>query len=120
VAVDQDIFQNVQVFTAQGDPVRWEMYYPFQGSQAIQDHFYHSCQRSVCIWLMLTRSRWITIKPRSSPLYALAAAEDSEKDPIILLRPLVHSSTNAAEHSVGEGPSFCLAALPISLYRGYT
>ena len=50
---------------------------------------------------MLTRSRWITIKPRSSPLYALAAAKDSEKDWMILPSPLAHSSTNAAEHRCG-------------------
>ncbi len=56
----------------------------------------------VCTRLTLTRStRWIAISPRSSPLYALAVAEDSEKDPIILLRPLAHSSTNAAEHRCG-------------------
>ncbi len=45
--------------------------------------------------------RWITMSPSNSPLYAFATSSTSKKDPTTLLRLLLHSSMNAAEHRCG-------------------
>jgi hypothetical protein len=55
----------------------------------------------LCNLFSLNKIRWITIRPRSSLLYAFATDSISENDPTMRPRPLEHSITNAAEHRLG-------------------
>ncbi len=50
---------------------------------------------------MLTRIRWIAIRPNSSPQYALAAFDASLNKPMIRPLPCEHSRIKAAEHKCG-------------------
>jgi hypothetical protein len=51
---------------------------------------------------MLSMIRWMAIRPNNSSLYAFATSSVSENDPTTLPRPLLHSSTNAVKHKVGN------------------
>ncbi len=57
--------------------------------------------RSLCSLFMLSRIRWMVMRPRSSPLYAFATNNAPENVPTMHPLPLEHSRTNAAEHRLG-------------------
>jgi hypothetical protein len=58
-------------------------------------------ERSPCTLFMLSKIKWMAIRPSSSPLYAFATFSASKNDPINQPRHFVHSSTNAAEQRFG-------------------
>jgi hypothetical protein len=58
-------------------------------------------ERSLCSLFMLSRIKWMAMRPRSSPLYAFATSSSSENVP--LMRPclLEHFRMKAAKQQLG-------------------
>jgi hypothetical protein len=58
-------------------------------------------KRSLCSLFMLSRIKWMAMRPRSSPLYAFATSSPSENVPTMHPHLLEHSRTKAAEQRLG-------------------